>query len=280
MVHGYGAGLAFWFKNLNDLARVSSPYALDLLGFGLSSRPKPSFRKNDVAGSEAFFVDSLAAWADAMKLDRFVLMGHSFGGYVSVAFAERFPQRVRQLILVSPFGLPARPHDANSVESGRAGFVADLWERGVTPMDIVRVAGPLGSSSVDLRRARRPLKFCLRAGNRLVQALVERRFYWLPAAERAALSEYVHQIWAADGSGEYALAALYEAVRPCLFVAIGALRSHKCVARSLAGRALRSKAACARRGSRSPLCTASMIGWTGESRIGCSARRAIRISGA
>ena len=34
-----------------------------------------------------------------------VLSGHSFGGYVAVAYTERYPERVDQLILLSPFGV-------------------------------------------------------------------------------------------------------------------------------------------------------------------------------
>ena len=35
-----------------------------------------------------------------------VLTGHSFGGYVAVAYCERYPERVERLILLSPLGVP------------------------------------------------------------------------------------------------------------------------------------------------------------------------------
>ena len=37
------------------------------------------------------------------------LVGHSLGGYLAVAYAERFPERVERLVLLSPVGLPQAP---------------------------------------------------------------------------------------------------------------------------------------------------------------------------
>lgn len=47
------------------------------------------------------------------KIDKMVLSGHSFGGYVAVAYTERYPERVDRLILLSPFGVP-NPEDPAS----------------------------------------------------------------------------------------------------------------------------------------------------------------------
>ena len=35
-----------------------------------------------------------------------ILAGHSFGGYMSVAYTEKYPQHVDKLILLSPVGVP------------------------------------------------------------------------------------------------------------------------------------------------------------------------------
>ena len=41
-------------------------------------------------------------------LRNFVLAGHSFGGFVSGHYACRYPQHVKKLLLLSPFGVPKR----------------------------------------------------------------------------------------------------------------------------------------------------------------------------
>jgi pimeloyl-ACP methyl ester carboxylesterase len=42
----------------------------------------------------------LAAFADALSLDSFLLVGHSMGGRNSMAFAGRYPERVQKLVIV------------------------------------------------------------------------------------------------------------------------------------------------------------------------------------
>merc|ERR1712118_590182 len=90
-------------------------------GFGLSSRPDwdsymkkteppPSDLPQSVATAESWFVDSLESWRKAQKIDKMVLCGHSMGGYLSVAYSGRYPERVEKLVLLSPVGVPY--HDA------------------------------------------------------------------------------------------------------------------------------------------------------------------------
>jgi cardiolipin-specific phospholipase len=96
-------------------------HAVDLLGWGLSSRPDflqltATTHQNDdattnintltIQSSEDFFVESLEAWRKAQNIDRMILAGHSMGGYISVAYCERYPERVQRLILISPAGVP------------------------------------------------------------------------------------------------------------------------------------------------------------------------------
>jgi pimeloyl-ACP methyl ester carboxylesterase len=56
-------------------------YAIDLLGFGRSSRPKVLFAPDDPVSVESFFVDSMEQWRQKLNLESFSLVGHSFGGY-------------------------------------------------------------------------------------------------------------------------------------------------------------------------------------------------------
>ena len=121
LLHGYGAGLAFFFQNFPPLAkwvekRGSSVYALDWLGMGRSARvpfqinAKREDVKSRVSEAESFFIDSLEEWRIKMGLSKMTLIGHSLGAYFSVAYALRYPDRVTKLILLSPAGVPRDPN--------------------------------------------------------------------------------------------------------------------------------------------------------------------------
>ena len=111
LLHGYMNGGVYFYRNFLSLSRYfDSIHSLDLLGWGLSSRP--SFRQiQSTSAAESFFVESLEAWRKAQQIDKMILAGHSMGGYLSVAYCERYPQHVERLILLSPVGVPKE--DAN-----------------------------------------------------------------------------------------------------------------------------------------------------------------------
>jgi pimeloyl-ACP methyl ester carboxylesterase len=62
----------------------------------LGSRPKFS---SDPIIAEHQFVDSIEEWRKEMKLEKFILLGHSFGGFLSTAYALKYPQNIHALIL-------------------------------------------------------------------------------------------------------------------------------------------------------------------------------------
>ena len=112
IVHGYMNGALYFYRNVRSLAHYfDSVVSVDLLGWGLSSRPDyiKRIQDDDVQSSEEFFVDSLEYWRAANKIDKMVLAGHSMGGYLSVAYCEKYPQRVDRLLLLSPAGIPDDP---------------------------------------------------------------------------------------------------------------------------------------------------------------------------
>lgn len=119
VLHGYGAGLGLFYGNFRQWASIpnSTLYALDMLGFGLSSRPKFHIPTKDmtlrsengrvkaVEESEEWFIDFLERWRQKKKLESFVLMGHSLGGYLASSYAAKHPDRVEKLVLISPAGV-------------------------------------------------------------------------------------------------------------------------------------------------------------------------------
>lgn len=134
LLHGYGAGTGFFFQNIAGLASRpnSRLYAIDWLGMGRSSRPSyhvpASAIKSDlerVKAAEGFFVDSLEEWRKKAGIEKMTLVGHSLGGYLSVAFALRHPNRVSRLVLVSPAGVggdPSQPSESQPRKSADSPF--------------------------------------------------------------------------------------------------------------------------------------------------------------
>ncbi|GFU49176.1 hypothetical protein NPIL_261611 [Nephila pilipes] len=106
LLHGFACGIGAWVMNLDNLSSSRPVYAVDLLGFGLSSRPPFS---SDALEAEMQFFISLEKWRESARLDKFILLGHSMGGYIAASYALHYPERVAFLILVDPWGLPEKP---------------------------------------------------------------------------------------------------------------------------------------------------------------------------
>lgn len=81
LIHGYGAGLAFFFRNFDALSRVPGwkVWSLDLLGYGRSSRPSFTIHAKDPEGkiseAEDWFIDALEEWRKERGIERFTLIG-------------------------------------------------------------------------------------------------------------------------------------------------------------------------------------------------------------
>jgi len=81
-----------------------------MLGFGRSSRPQLS---TDPGEAEEQFVDSIEKWREQIGLDKFVLLGHSLGGFLASSYALKYPSRIQHLILADPWGFPVKPTEDN-----------------------------------------------------------------------------------------------------------------------------------------------------------------------
>jgi pyruvate dehydrogenase E2 component (dihydrolipoamide acetyltransferase) len=98
-VHGFGGSLESWQENYAALAAAGRTVAaLDLPGHGESSTDVGS-------GSLDGLATAVLGYLDAMGLARVHLVGHSMGAAVCLVLADRVPQRVRSLTLISPAGI-------------------------------------------------------------------------------------------------------------------------------------------------------------------------------
>src|SRR3954466_8496633 len=91
-------GLLDSSEGWHEVARRSERpcYAIDLPGFGGSTCP-PS-------GRIASYARDVGRALDGLGLERYVLVGHSFGGAVATALVEQRPDDVAALVLIAPAG--------------------------------------------------------------------------------------------------------------------------------------------------------------------------------
>ncbi len=92
--HGYSASAAMWTGNLPALAQDRQVVTWDIRGHGRSDSPDEPAQY-----SEALSVEDMAAVLDAVTAGPAIIGGLSLGGYLSLAFHLRHPDRVAALVL-------------------------------------------------------------------------------------------------------------------------------------------------------------------------------------
>lgn len=187
LIHGYGAGLGFFLKNFSQLSSLQDwcVHAVDLLGYGCSSRPPFKLAKPDLEHVEKWFHDSHREWLQLRGLenlrDQTMVLAHSMGAYLMATYGIVCdPHFCKKMLMVSP-GAVIKHRRQVPVP----GYFAKLWERNYSPFSLVRRAGPLGS--------------------KVVSGWSSRRFANLSRPEAALLHKYAYGIFQSPGSGEYML---------------------------------------------------------------------------
>ena len=98
LLHGAGDNALDWWWVMSALAATHRVYAPDLPGSPDSARPALDY-------SPAFFERFVAAFVDALNLERATFVGNSLGGLIALRLALSAPDRVTALILVGSAGL-------------------------------------------------------------------------------------------------------------------------------------------------------------------------------
>lgn len=98
LLHGFLGNAACWQPLMQRLQGQFRCIALDLMGFGDSSKPRIRY---DIAQEVAF----VRQVVETLGLDRCYFLGHSFGGWVAAAYALRYPDAVAGLLLAAPAGI-------------------------------------------------------------------------------------------------------------------------------------------------------------------------------
>jgi pimeloyl-ACP methyl ester carboxylesterase len=99
LIHGFNYDSYTWSSNIDPLAEKHKVFAIDLWGFGFSTRQPMDYGYPLFAHQVLMFMDSLGIPSAS-------LVGHSMGGGTAITFAGQHPQRVDRLVLVDAAGMP------------------------------------------------------------------------------------------------------------------------------------------------------------------------------
>lgn len=226
-VHGYGAGLGFFIKNLAALAKKHSDWnihAIDLPGYGCSSRPsfphKIPTEDNELV--ERLYTTPLREWfvERQMNENNTIVVAHSMGAYLLAILGvnevnhknhlEDLKEKLPQSSFTKLFSRWEKPDvtfenekitrkfwstlvmvSPGGVFSERTPSVpkwfVSLWNRNISPFVAVRYSSFLGS--------------------KITSGWTNRRFALdlLSPKEQEIMHRYAYGIFSAKGSGEYML---------------------------------------------------------------------------
>lgn len=96
-VHGLGSNLKAWYKSIELMKSNCRCIALDLPGYGKSSKGNYPFQMT-------FFAGAVLDFLQRMDLNQIVLVGHSMGGQVAMHAVLQDDANIDKLILMAPAG--------------------------------------------------------------------------------------------------------------------------------------------------------------------------------
>lgn len=139
LIHGIAScSIDLWASNMQNLRALSSEiHMIDLPGFGLSSPYPISSSNSTTALTTEPFCSSIASYVEThMNRKRPVVVGHSFGAFIALNCAAKYPGLFHAIVMVSPVGIfPCL---------GGAGAWWGIFFKLGLPTSIVQVSGKMG----------------------------------------------------------------------------------------------------------------------------------------
>ena len=97
LIHGYTDNARDWVPLIPYLSKSLRLIVVDIRGHGRSGKPECCYTRVD-------FAYDLKLLLDALHIERADIVGHSLGSIIAQTFAEVWPERTRQVVLISSSG--------------------------------------------------------------------------------------------------------------------------------------------------------------------------------
>lgn len=122
LIHGFCGSSLYWKEVIPLLSKKFKVVAVDLRGHGKSRLGSRPFGIEEMA-------DDVARLLDKMNIGQAFLFGHSLGGYVTLAFAEKYQDRLKGYGLIHSTPYP----DSEEAKEGRNNSIELIAAKGMGP---------------------------------------------------------------------------------------------------------------------------------------------------
>jgi len=120
LIHAFPTDLRLWDPQQENLKKHFRVISLDLWGFGQSSPV------NEEAVTMTECADELNDLLNQLKISNAVIGGESMGGYIALAFLEKYPDKVKGLVLSDTQSIA----DSEETKAKREATAIDVLENG------------------------------------------------------------------------------------------------------------------------------------------------------
>ncbi|WP_409301320.1 alpha/beta fold hydrolase [Peribacillus sp. SCS-155] len=120
LVHGFCGSSGYWEKVIPELTDNFRIIAIDIQGHGKSPIMSETFQIEDLA-------DDICSLLDRLSVGKVFMFGHSLGGYITLAFAEKYQNMLKGAGLVHSTANP----DSEEAKTGRTNSIAAIREKGI-----------------------------------------------------------------------------------------------------------------------------------------------------
>lgn len=131
LIHGFPFDHTMWSEQINSLAATCKVIAPDLRGFGSSSLgDSAEIDSTEGVAMEAYAEDLEEILEGSQVTEPVILCGFSMGGYILWQFVQRFPERVKAIVLCDTRAVA----DSAQAAAGREQMATKVLSEGVEPL--------------------------------------------------------------------------------------------------------------------------------------------------